>query len=282
MKICDNIGEPNYHTGQEQRISFAPVVQNSKLSLSVMPDQSSHKMDTIRILYVGRQYEIATDIETMLAEQVKGKGDPRRSLTITFKQITNQKAAMSLTRTEPPSIVLIELDGKRNSRLSFCQSLRKRLPNSTIFAVTDHALNTPFAFDAVVELPLCAETVTPLLLKGLQNSALNVMECGPVRLNVADRTVTTGNGNYHMTPKQCALLQLLMKNHRQIVRRADIMEAIWNTSYMEDTRTLDVHIRWLRERIEPDPSDPIYLRTIRGVGYRLTLEHEQDMEEGGT
>ena len=235
-------------------------------------------MDTIRILYVGRKYEAAAGIEAVIAEQTKGKGNPSRSLAITFKQITNQKAAMGLTRTEPPSIVLVELDGKRDSRLTFCEALRKRLPNSTVFAVTDHPINTPFQFDAVIELPVQAEEVAPLLLKGLQHSALNVMECGPIRLNVADRTVITGNGHYHMTPKQCALLQLLMQNHRQIVRRADIMEAIWNTSYMEDTRTLDVHIRWLRERIEPDPSAPRYLHTIRGVGYRLMLEYDQYME----
>ena len=49
------------------------------------------------------------------------------------------------------------------------------------------------------------------------------------------------------------------------------MQLIWETSYLEDTRTLDVHVRWLRERIEPDPSSPIYLQTVRGVGYRLSI-----------
>jgi DNA-binding response OmpR family regulator len=74
-----------------------------------------------------------------------------------------------------------------------------------------------------------------------------------------------------MTPKQCALLELLMSHHNQILARSDIMAAIWNTSYLDDTRTLDVHIRWLRECIEPNPSKPIYLITERGVGYRLCL-----------
>jgi DNA-binding response OmpR family regulator len=74
-----------------------------------------------------------------------------------------------------------------------------------------------------------------------------------------------------MTPKQCALLQMLMVHHGNVVERSNIMQAIWETSYLEDTRTLDVHIRWLRERIEPDPSNPVYLKTVRGVGYRLNL-----------
>jgi DNA-binding response OmpR family regulator len=90
-------------------------------------------------------------------------------------------------------------------------------------------------------------------------------------LNVATRTVFTPNSQHHMTPKQSALLQLLMANANQDVSRSEIMRAIWETSYMEDTRTLDVHIRWLRERIEPDPSNPVYLLTVRGKGYHLRL-----------
>jgi DNA-binding response OmpR family regulator len=64
---------------------------------------------------------------------------------------------------------------------------------------------------------------------------------------------------------------MLMMHHGIVVKRSKIMQAIWETSYLEDTRTLDVHIRWLRERIEPDPSNPVYLKTVRGVGYRLSL-----------
>jgi DNA-binding response OmpR family regulator len=75
-----------------------------------------------------------------------------------------------------------------------------------------------------------------------------------------------------MTPKQCALLQMLMLHHGRVVHRAEIMESIWETSFLDDTRTLDVHVRWLRERIEPEPSTPVYLVTVRGVGYRLNLE----------
>ena len=64
---------------------------------------------------------------------------------------------------------------------------------------------------------------------------------------------------------------MLMLNHGSVVSRKAIMESIWETSYLEDTRTLDVHVRWLRERIEPDPSNPSYLKTVRGVGYRLWI-----------
>jgi DNA-binding response OmpR family regulator len=74
-----------------------------------------------------------------------------------------------------------------------------------------------------------------------------------------------------MTPKQCALLQYLMLRSNEVVSRGEIMDAIWETNYLEDTRTLDVHIRWLRECIEPDPSQPVYLVTVRGAGYCLKI-----------
>jgi DNA-binding response OmpR family regulator len=98
-----------------------------------------------------------------------------------------------------------------------------------------------------------------------------VLQRGPIRLNVATRTVVSVNGQRHMTPKQCALLQYLMLRANEVVSRSDIMEAIWETNYLEDTRTLDVHIRWLRECIEPDPSLPVYLVTERGKGYSLKI-----------
>ena len=97
------------------------------------------------------------------------------------------------------------------------------------------------------------------------------METGHIQLNVATRTVVTPKGRYRMTPKQCALLRELMLNHGRVVTRARLMETIWQTKYLDDTRTLDVHIRWLRERIEVDPSAPAYLTTVRGVGYQLQL-----------
>jgi DNA-binding response OmpR family regulator len=77
-------------------------------------------------------------------------------------------------------------------------------------------------------------------------------------------------GVYHrLTPKIFNLLSLLMKNEGQIVNRKTIMQRVWDTDYMGDTRTLDVHMRWLREKIEDDPSHPRHLVTVRGIGYRF-------------
>lgn len=74
-----------------------------------------------------------------------------------------------------------------------------------------------------------------------------------------------------LTPKECALLQAFMNNGGKVLTRKFLMKKVWDTDWMEDTRTLDVHVRWLREKIEDNPSKPVYLRTVRGVGYRFEV-----------
>lgn len=86
--------------------------------------------------------------------------------------------------------------------------------------------------------------------------------------------ILRGEDTYNLTPKQFKLLHLLLENPDQILSRKTIMQQVWETDYLGDTRTLDVHIRWLREKIEPNPSQPRRLITVRGVGYHFVSEPE--------
>lgn len=79
---------------------------------------------------------------------------------------------------------------------------------------------------------------------------------------------------YSLTPKEFKLLRLLVSHHDQILSRKTIMQEVWETNYLGDTRTLDVHIRWIREKIEENPSRPVRLMTIRGMGYRFVVNPE--------
>lgn len=81
--------------------------------------------------------------------------------------------------------------------------------------------------------------------------------------------------SYNLTPKEFKLLQLLLKNADQVSSRKSIMQEVWETDYLGDTRTLDVHIRWLREKIEENPSRPRHLITVRGVGYHFIAKPEE-------
>ena len=84
------------------------------------------------------------------------------------------------------------------------------------------------------------------------------------------------NGRSHnLTPKEFKLLHLLVSNANQVASRKAIMQEVWETDYLGDTRTLDVHIRWLREKIEENPSRPRHLVTVRGVGYHFITDPEE-------
>ena len=88
-------------------------------------------------------------------------------------------------------------------------------------------------------------------------------------LDVANRVLFTKDDVYHLTPMECRLLAVLMRHAGQVLSRKYLMREVWRTDYCEDTRTLEVHVCWLRKKIEPDPRRPRYLRTIRGRGYQF-------------
>ncbi|HVF53395.1 MAG TPA: helix-turn-helix domain-containing protein, partial [Actinomycetota bacterium] len=71
-------------------------------------------------------------------------------------------------------------------------------------------------------------------------------------------------------PKEFELLQVLMENAGRVLARVTLIDRVWGSDYVGDTRTLDVHIKRLREKIETDPHQPAHLKTVRGIGYRFT------------
>lgn len=98
-----------------------------------------------------------------------------------------------------------------------------------------------------------------------------VLKAGPVKLNLAQRKVRVNGKEARLTPKQAKLLELFMHNPGKLLTRKKLIREIWLTDYTGDTRTLDVHMSWLRHAIERDPSAPEFLHTIRGMGYRFDL-----------
>ena len=235
----------------------------------------------LRILYVGRKTDVVASLQTLFEQQnnsINANHAERPAAIgpvidgqtpIEFAVVTSQKAALKFVRVYLPFIIFVELENRPDSRVRLCEMIRYRLRTAAIVTIGRPQPTTSFAFDGHLELPLMTKEVWDTVLKIRRERVGYQLHHGPLRLNTATRTVTTPKGEYGMTPKQCALLELLMRHHGKVVLRSDIMQSIWETSYLEDTRTLDVHVRWLRERIEPDPSSPIYLQTVRGVGYKL-------------
>lgn len=189
--------------------------------------------------------------------------------------VSSQKLALAGLRRDLPQLALVELDVD-HQRIGFCAALRQRAPSLKIVALGATREFSSAAVDAVLCLPVEKAQVLACLTRLLDRAGSaggnGVLRVGPLYLDLHTGSVAGPKGQYHMTPKAAALLYYLMLHHSQVLSRSELMQNIWDTTFLGDTRTLDVHIRWLREYIEEDPSDPKLLTTVRGRGYRLRLE----------
>jgi DNA-binding response OmpR family regulator len=192
------------------------------------------------------------------------------ALQLEWKVVSSQKHALTALRPDPPRFALVEIDID-GQRLDFCSALRERAPSMKIVAIgVAKPVSSP-VIDGVLCLPIDTTQVGDLFTKLLDGYKASILQVGLLSLDVDTRTLVTPKGQYHMTPKATTLLQYMMTHHGQVLSRSELMENVWDTTFLGDTRTLDVHIRWLRERIETDPSDPKFLTTVRGRGYQLLL-----------
>jgi DNA-binding response OmpR family regulator len=108
------------------------------------------------------------------------------------------------------------------------------------------------------------------------------LQIGPLRLDHDSRRVWYEDREIDLSFKEFDLLACLMHNNGMALSRDTLLERVWGSEFPGSNRTIDVHIRWLREKVEPDPARPILIHTVRGVGYRFqdpTLEVSPDMKE---
>lgn len=134
-------------------------------------------------------------------------------------------------------------------------------------------------YDAILVRPFTHRRLEEQIRKILNTRQDYVVTLGPLTLDRRTKRVKTPTGTARLTPKQFQLLDYLIQHHGELVTRRQLMREVWETTYLGDTRTLDVHIRWLRERLEEDPSHPTFIRTHRGRGYSLDIEGP--VETGG-
>jgi two-component system, OmpR family, response regulator RegX3 len=97
------------------------------------------------------------------------------------------------------------------------------------------------------------------------------LEAGPVRMDVERHVVTVGGDTQRLPLKEFELLEMFLRNPGRVLTRGQLIDRVWGSDYVGDTKTLDVHVKRLRAKIEPDPGEPKYLVTVRGLGYKLDL-----------
>lgn len=103
----------------------------------------------------------------------------------------------------------------------------------------------------------------------VEDSNSQAVEGGPVRMDIERHVVTVDGENISMPLKEFELLEMLLRNAGRVLTRSQLIDRVWGSDYVGDTKTLDVHIKRLRSKIEPDPSNPRYVVTVRGLGYKF-------------
>jgi len=184
----------------------------------------------------------------------------------------NGSQAVSKLKQTDPTVVVINAASLRSTGVRICHSIRKKDAKMPIVLIVEKEkpLDNDLA-DSIIALPFTAQKLVNRIKALMPSDGNNVVNVGPIRLDLEHRRVRSLGKNSKLTPRLITLLQILMDKHGEVVEREALFKKVWETNYTGDTRTLDVHISWLRRAIELDPDDPKFLKTIRGVGYRLDI-----------
>ena len=195
--------------------------------------------------------------------------------------------AIALAQQESPDLVLLDIQLPKKDGWAVCRAIREnsRVPIIMLTArgeETDKVLGLELGADDYLVKPFSMRELLARVRAALRRateyiepSAQSIV-IGDVELDEKSHRVTCRGNVVELTRKEYDLLQVLMTRAGQVVKRNDLIDKVWQTDWVGDTRTLDVHIRWLREKIEKDPGKPRYIQTVRGVGYRFLSADERD------
>jgi two-component system response regulator RegX3 len=177
-------------------------------------------------------------------------------------------------------LVLLDVMLPGLSGTEVCRMLRQR-SNVPIIMVTardsevDKVVGLELGADDYVTKPFSSRElvarVRAVLRRGTESDELvtSAVEAGPVRMDVDRHIVVVGGETISLPLKEFDLLELLLRNAGRVLTRGQLIDRVWGADYVGDTKTLDVHVKRLRSKIEPDPANPKYLVTVRGLGYKF-------------
>lgn len=191
-----------------------------------------------------------------------------------YDLVTARTRREALTKIEEmePAVIVLDSRSVRFSRRRFCGTLESEDIDVPVLLLYE-GNETPEQIGARAYLrhPFSSQKLINRISWLMPAPDGEVLSKGQLIFNVKRRSVTRGERESHLTPKQAQLLELFMRHPDEILTRELLMKRVWDTDFTDDTRTLDVHIHWVREAIEKDTSSPEYLHTVRGVGYRFVV-----------
>lgn len=191
-----------------------------------------------------------------------------------IESVSSCAVAIEKLKEIKPNAVIIDAASMRTTGTRICASLQKVLEETPIFLIL--AANKDKVEDncahEVLYLPFTLQKLLNRIRPYMATSNNKKFVCGPIQLDLKERWVMCGNKKTRLTPRLFLLMESLMKNPDEVHLREDLFRKIWETDYLGDTRSLDVHISWLRKAVENDPRHPEFIKTERGIGYRLEVE----------
>ena len=177
-------------------------------------------------------------------------------------------------------IVLLDLMLPGLSGTEVCRQLRTRSSVPVIMLTAkdsevDKVVGLELGADDYITKPYSGRElvarVRAVLRRGGEPEELlpGALEAGPVRMDVERHVVTVGGAGVALPLKEFELLEVLLRNAGRVMTRGQLIDRVWGADYVGDTKTLDVHVKRLRSKVEPDPAAPQHLITVRGLGYKF-------------
>lgn len=190
--------------------------------------------------------------------------------------------AVNLAMNERPNLILLDLMIPGKDGYDVCKDIRSKadIKNTSIIMLTakseefDKILGLELGADDYITKPfsvreLLARVKAVLRRINVKEEQNDIVVFGELAANFEKREIRIKGNKIDLTLKEFELLEMLIKNRGKILRREMLLDKIWGYEYIGETRTVDVHIRYLRKKIEDDDKNPKFIETIRGVGYRF-------------
>lgn len=195
--------------------------------------------------------------------------------------VDNGLDALPVFDREGADLVLLDVMLPGMSGMEVCRKLRE-VSSVPIIMLTakdselDKVLGLELGADDYVTKPYSARELIARIRAVLRRRSAetdsateSVLQGGPVRMDIDRHVVTVNGAEISMPLKEFELLEILLRNVGRVMTRGQLIERVWGADYVGDTKTLDVHIKRLRSKIEPDSSAPQYVVTVRGLGYKF-------------
>jgi two-component system response regulator RegX3 len=192
------------------------------------------------------------------------------------------RQALEIYRRESADLILLDLMIPEVSGVEVCRTIRSTSQVPIIMltakdAEIDKVVGLELGADDYVTKPYSSRELIARIKAVLRRGASedgsvqeqDLMEVGPVRLNIGKHQVSVNGVPVSLPLKEFELLEFLMRNSGRVLTRSQLIDRVWGGDYYGDTKTLDVHIKRLRAKIEKDPANPVLIQTIRGLGYKL-------------